>query len=90
MLADTSKHMAEKLKNTTRLGVSLAAAKIGLRLFPDTTHMGLWEFADGLGQAKGYQQRVSLGPISRPESGQLVRRSVLDQLTTTITAPSRP
>ncbi|MEV0348863.1 substrate-binding and VWA domain-containing protein [Nonomuraea sp. NPDC050680] len=86
VLADTSKHMAEKLKNTTRLGVSLAAAKIGLRLFPDTTHMGLWEFADGLGQAKGYQQRVSLGPISRPESGQLVRRSVLDQLTTTITA----
>ncbi|MCA2225580.1 substrate-binding and VWA domain-containing protein [Nonomuraea aurantiaca] len=86
VLADTSKHMAEKLKNTTRLGVSLAAAKIGLRLFPDTTHMGMWEFADGLGQAKGYQQRVSLGPINRPESGQLVRRSVLDQLTSTIAA----
>ncbi|MFI7143503.1 substrate-binding and VWA domain-containing protein [Nonomuraea sp. NPDC050022] len=86
VLADTSKHMAEKLKDTTRLGVSLAAAKIGLRLFPDTTYMGMWEFAVGLGQAKGYQPRVSLGPINRPESGQLVRRSVLDQLTTTITA----
>ncbi|MEU4228748.1 substrate-binding and VWA domain-containing protein [Nonomuraea sp. NPDC026600] len=86
VLADTSKHMAEKLKGTTRLGVALAAAKIGLRLFPDSTHMGLWEFADGLGQAKGYQPRVGLGPISRPETGQLVRRSVLDELTTTITA----
>ncbi|MFG1689847.1 substrate-binding and VWA domain-containing protein [Nonomuraea sp. NPDC049269] len=86
VLADTSKHMAEKLKDTTRLGVALSAAKIGLQLFPDSTHMGLWEFADGLGQAKGYQPRVGLGPINRPETGQLVRRSVLDELTTTITA----
>ncbi|WP_308250813.1 substrate-binding and VWA domain-containing protein [Nonomuraea rhizosphaerae] len=86
VLADTSKHMADKLKNATRLGVALSAAKIGLQLFPDSTYMGMWEFADGLGGGKGYQQRVGLGPITRPESGQIIRRSVLDQLTTTITA----
>ncbi|NUW41064.1 VWA domain-containing protein [Nonomuraea rhodomycinica] len=86
VLADTSRHMAERVKDTTRVGIALQAAKIGLRLFPDSTHMGMWEFADGLGGAKGYQERVSLGPITRPDTGQVVRRSVLDELTSTITA----
>ncbi|MBN6052673.1 VWA domain-containing protein [Nonomuraea sp. RK-328] len=86
VLADTSRHMAERVKDTTRVGIALQAAKIGLRLFPDSTHMGMWEFADGLGGAKGYQERVSLGPIVRPDTGQVIRRSVLDELTGTITA----
>ncbi|MEV0198208.1 substrate-binding and VWA domain-containing protein [Nonomuraea sp. NPDC050691] len=86
VLADTSKHMAERVKDTTRVGIALQAAKIGLRLFPDSTHMGMWEFAEGLGGAKGYQERVSLGPITKPDSGQVIRRSVLDELTSTITA----
>lgn len=80
VLADTSKHMTE------RLGVALSAAKIGLQLFPDSTRMGMWEFADTLGKAKGYRQRVGLGPINEPETGQVVRRGRLDELTTTITA----
>ncbi|MCP2345848.1 substrate-binding and VWA domain-containing protein [Nonomuraea roseoviolacea] len=86
VLADTSRHMAERVKDTTRVGIALQAAKIGLRLFPDSTHMGMWEFADGLGGTKGYQERVSLGPITRPDTGQVIRRSVLDELTSTITA----
>ncbi|MGP3955474.1 substrate-binding and VWA domain-containing protein [Nonomuraea sp. 3N208] len=86
VLADTSKHMAEPLKGSTRVRVALDAAKIGLQLFPDSTHMGLWEFADGLGQTKGYQERVGLGPINEPESGQVIRRSRLGEMTTTITA----
>ncbi|NUW30126.1 VWA domain-containing protein [Nonomuraea sp. SMC257] len=86
VLADTSRHMAERVKDTTRVGIALQAAKLGLRLFPDSTHMGMWEFADGLGGAKGYQERVSLGPITRPDTGQVIRRSVLDELTSTITA----
>jgi hypothetical protein len=86
VLADTSKHMAEPLKGSTRVRVALDAAKIGLQLFPDSTHMGLWEFADGLGQIKSYQERVGLGPINEPESGQVIRRSRLGEMTTTITA----
>jgi hypothetical protein len=86
VLADTSRHMAEPIKGgTTRVGVALEAAKIGLRLFPESTHMGMWEFADSLGGGNGYLERVSLGPINRPASGQVVRRGVLDGLTTTIT-----
>lgn len=86
VLADTSKHMAEPLKDTTRLGVALAAAKIGLQLFPESTHMGLWEFAQDIDRLKPYRQRVGLGPINKPESGQVVRRGRLDELTSTITA----
>ncbi|TMR15865.1 VWA domain-containing protein [Nonomuraea turkmeniaca] len=86
VLADTSKHMAEPLKGSTRVRVALDAAKIGLQLFPDSTHMGLWEFADGLGQIKDYQERVGLGPINQPESGQVIRRSRLGEMTATIAA----
>ncbi|MGW0801781.1 substrate-binding and VWA domain-containing protein [Nonomuraea sp. NPDC002799] len=86
VLADTSKHMAEPLNGKSRVSVALAAAKIGLQLFPDSTHMGLWEFADKLGHIKGYQEHVGLGPIIEPETGQVIRRSRLTELTSTITA----
>ncbi|MEV0379909.1 substrate-binding and VWA domain-containing protein [Nonomuraea sp. NPDC050643] len=86
VLADTSKHMADRMNGTTRVSVALDAAKIGLQLFPDSTHMGLWEFADKVGRIKGYQQRVGLGPITEPETGQIIRRSRLDELTSTIAA----
>lgn len=86
VLADTSKHMAEPMKGSTRVSVALQAAKIGLQLFPDSTHMGLWEFADSLDHIKGYRERVGLGPINEPETGQVIRRSRLDELTSSITA----
>ncbi|MEV0617087.1 substrate-binding and VWA domain-containing protein [Nonomuraea sp. NPDC050404] len=86
VLADTSKHMAEPLNGRTRVNVALDAAKIGLQLFPETTHMGLWEFADKVGGIRGYRQHVGLGPITEPESGQVIRKSRLEELTGTITA----
>ncbi|MFD0467303.1 VWA domain-containing protein [Nonomuraea thailandensis] len=86
VLADTSKHMAEPLNGRTRVSVALDAAKIGLQLFPDSTHMGLWEFADKVGGIRSHRQHVGLGPITEPETGQVIRRSRLDQLTSTITA----
>ncbi|WP_439331473.1 substrate-binding and VWA domain-containing protein [Nonomuraea candida] len=89
VLADTSKHMAEPLDGRTRVNVALDAAKIGLRLFPDSTRMGLWEFADKAGGIRGYREHVGLGPINEPETGQVIRRSRLDQLTSTITAHPR-
>ncbi|GAB2916834.1 substrate-binding and VWA domain-containing protein [Nonomuraea sp. NPDC052634] len=89
VLTDTSKHMAERLNGRTRLDVALDAAKIGLRLFPDSTHMGLWEFADGIGGIKGYRRLVGLGAINEPEEGQVVRRGRLDELTGTIKAHPR-
>lgn len=86
VLTDTSEHMAEPLNGGTRVGVALSAARIGLQLFPDSTHMGFWEFAHRLGGRKGYAERVGLGPINRPETGELVRRGRLNELTTTLTA----
>ncbi|SEG66912.1 extracellular solute-binding protein [Nonomuraea solani] len=86
VLADTSKHMAEPLNGTSRVAVALAAAKIGLQLFPVTTHMGLWEFADKVGGIKGFRQHVGLGPIGEPETGQIIRKSRLEELTSTIAA----
>lgn len=86
VLTDTSEHMAEPLNGGTRVGVALSAARIGLQLFPDSTHMGFWEFAHRLGGGKGYAERVGLGPINRPETGELVRRGRLNELTTTLTA----
>ncbi|MFI6710256.1 substrate-binding and VWA domain-containing protein [Nonomuraea sp. NPDC050478] len=86
VLTDTSRHMAEKLKGTTKAEVALEAARIGLQLFPESTHMGLWEFAHRAGGLHGYRERVGLGPINEPESGQLVRRGELNRLTTTMKA----
>lgn len=89
VLADTSKYMAEPIagaQGQTRLSVALAAAKLGLQLFPDSTHMGMWEFADKLGRLKGYREWVGLGPVNEPERGQFVRRGQLDELTSTLRA----
>ncbi|MFB9622471.1 substrate-binding and VWA domain-containing protein [Nonomuraea helvata] len=86
VLADTSKHMAEPANGSTRIRIALDAAKIGLQLFPDSTHMGLWEFADRLGGVKNYRERVGLGAITEPETGQVVRKSRLAEATATIAA----
>ncbi|MDA0638004.1 substrate-binding and VWA domain-containing protein [Nonomuraea sp. MCN248] len=88
VLTDTSKHMAQKLKGgaTTKAGVALEAARIGLQLFPESTRMGLWEFAHRVGGLQDYRERVGLGPINEPESGQVVRRGELNRLTATMRA----
>ncbi|WP_327087394.1 substrate-binding and VWA domain-containing protein [Nonomuraea sp. NBC_01738] len=72
VLADTSKHMAG------RLDLAMSAARIGLQLFPDSTRMGMWEFADRP------RVRVGVGPINEPYEGQQVRRARLNDLTGTL------
>ncbi|MDH2427830.1 substrate-binding domain-containing protein [Sphaerisporangium sp. TRM90804] len=91
VLADASRHMAEPIagrKGATRHSVALEAARMGLQLFPDTTRMGLWEFADGFAGGKGHRALVGLGPINQPgrEDDQFTRRTRLDQLTRTLKA----
>ncbi|WP_281282864.1 substrate-binding domain-containing protein [Nonomuraea terrae] len=69
-LVDTSRHMVKPL------GVALDAARIGLRLFPDSTRMGLWEFADKAGGIRDYRQHVALGPVAEPERRALVEQAL--------------
>jgi hypothetical protein len=52
------------------------AAGLGLSLFPDSTNMGLWEFADKLSGAQPYRQLVSVGPLTG-ELGLISRREQL-------------
>ncbi|GAA3830583.1 substrate-binding and VWA domain-containing protein [Sphaerisporangium flaviroseum] len=90
VLADSGKHMAEPIgesKNDTPQSVALKATHLGLQLFPGSTHMGLWEFADGLGGDKGHRSLVGLGPITQPDrdGDQYTRQSRLDQYTQTLT-----
>lgn len=92
VMADTGKHMAEPIrgqKGKTRLTVALEAARLGLQLFPDSTHMGLWDFSSARGRDQ--RERVRLGPVVEPDGGQVVRRGRLEELTRTLrAAPKEP
>ncbi|GAT65150.1 VWA domain-containing protein [Planomonospora sphaerica] len=92
VLADASRHMAEPIrgdKGRTKLTVALDAARLGLQLFPNSTHMGMWEFADARGAGGDHRERVGLGPITEAEDGQVVRRSRLEELTRTLRADAK-
>ncbi|OUC85947.1 substrate-binding and VWA domain-containing protein [Streptosporangium minutum] len=87
VLADTGKHMAQPIKGEkgrNKLTVALEAARLGLQLFPNSTHMGMWEFAAAKG--RDHRERVRLGPILEPDGGQVIRRSRLEELTRTLRA----
>ncbi|MEU6407293.1 substrate-binding domain-containing protein [Microbispora sp. NPDC046933] len=80
VLADVSKENAEPVKagGKTRLDVAVEAAKLGLQLFPNETHMGLWEFARDLKDGADHRELIGLGPITRPDDGQEeIRRTAL-------------
>jgi hypothetical protein len=92
VLADASRHMAEPIKGDkgrTKLTVALDAARLGLQLFPNSTHMGMWEFADAKGAGGDQRERVGLGPITEAEDGQVIRRSRLEELTRTLRADAK-
>src|SRR5690606_41358002 len=61
----------------------------GLQLLPESAHMGLWAVAHRRGGLDGARERVGLGPVEEPESGQVVRRGELNRLTATIKADPR-
>ncbi|MEU8380151.1 substrate-binding and VWA domain-containing protein [Streptosporangium sp. NPDC048865] len=92
VMTDTGRHMAEPIggrKGRTRLDVALEAARLGLQLFPDSTHMGLWDFSSAKG--KDQRERVRVGPVLEPDGGQVVRRGRLEELTRTLrAAPKEP
>jgi hypothetical protein len=54
-------------------------AELGLALFPDSTHMGLWELASNLSPGKPYKQLVSVGSLPG-ELGLISRREQLQQI----------
>ncbi|GAA2893667.1 substrate-binding and VWA domain-containing protein [Streptosporangium fragile] len=92
VLADAGRHMAEPIKGDkgrTKLSVALEAARLGLQLFPNSTHMGMWEFSSVKGDDQ--RERVRIGPIVEPDGGQVIRRGRLEELTRTLRAdPKAP
>ena len=60
-----------------------ATAAAGLALFPDSTHMGLWEIGKNRSAAQAYSQLVSVGPLPA-EVGLLSRRQQLQQIIETL------
>jgi Bacterial extracellular solute-binding protein len=54
-------------------------ATLGLALFPDSTQMGLWEFADNLDGTVPYRQLVPVGPLPG-ELGLISRRQQIAQI----------
>jgi len=54
-------------------------ASLGLALFPDSTQMGLWEFADHLNGGLPYRQLVPVGPLPG-ELGLISRRQQIEQM----------
>jgi Ca-activated chloride channel homolog len=54
-------------------------ASLGLALFPDSTQMGLWEFADHLNGGLPYRQLVPVGPLPG-ELGLISRRQQIEQI----------
>ncbi len=57
----------------------------GLALFPDSTHMGLWEMGQSRLASQPYKQLVTIGPLPA-DYGVITRRTQLQQLTYTLKA----
>ncbi len=55
----------------------------GLALFPDSTHMGLWEIGRSRSVATPYTELVSVGPLPA-DYGVITRRAQLQQITETL------
>jgi hypothetical protein len=55
----------------------------GILLFPDSTRMGLWEFASDLDGTKPYRQLVPVGPMTA-EVGLITRRQQIQQINQTL------
>jgi Ca-activated chloride channel homolog len=55
----------------------------GVLLFPDSTRMGLWEFASDLDGTKPYKELVPVGPMTA-EIGLITRRQQIQQINQTL------
>ncbi len=85
-LIDVSPAMNQPAGNGTQtLEQELTQTAVrGLGLFPDSTHMGLWEIGKSGSLAKPYQQLVPLGPLPA-KLGLINRRTQLAQINQTLT-----
>jgi von Willebrand factor type A domain len=83
-LVDVSSAMAASsgLPGVTLEQELTRTASLGLALFPDSTQMGLWEFADHLDGNLPYRPLVSVGPLPG-ELGLISRRQQIEQLAMT-------
>jgi hypothetical protein len=66
------------------------AAGLGLALFPDSTRMGLWEYADNLTGKQPYRQLVSVGPLTGGLGLISRRQQLLEDNQTAKPVPGRP
>jgi len=80
-LIDVSGAMAQRIGpgSGTRQQVLDQAATLGTSLFPDSTDMGLWEFASGLAGELPYKKLVPVGPLPG-QLGLITRRQELLQI----------
>jgi Bacterial extracellular solute-binding protein len=67
----------------TRADVLKQAASLGLTLFPDSTEMAAWEYADRLTGSLPYRILVPMGPLPQ-QVGLITRREQLLQYTRTL------
>ena len=58
-------------------------ANLGLELFPDSTQMGGWEFADKLNGSLPYKQLIPVGPLNG-ELGLISRRASFQQVNSSL------
>jgi hypothetical protein len=84
-LTDVSPAMNQPSGNgTLTLEQELAqTASRGLALFPDSTHMGLWEMGRSSSAASPYTELVSVGALPA-DYGVITRRAQLQQITETL------
>lgn len=80
-LMDTSSsmQMPSGLPGVTLEQELTQTATLGLGLFPDSTQIGMWDFADHLNGSLPYRQLVSVGPLPG-EMGLISRRQQLQQI----------
>jgi Ca-activated chloride channel family protein len=85
-LIDVSPAMNQPAGNGTQTleqELTQTAAR-GLALFPDSTHMGLWEIGRSRTAASPYTELVSVGALPA-DYGVITRRAQLQQITETLT-----
>ena len=84
-LMDTSSsmQMSSGLPGVTLEQELTRTATLGLALFPDSTQLGLWDFADHLNGDLPYRQLVPVGPLPG-EMGLITRRQQLQQIDTSL------
>ncbi|MFC7612790.1 substrate-binding and VWA domain-containing protein [Actinokineospora soli] len=75
VLLDVSGSMAEPVPGagTDRMGVTLRAAELGMKLFKPTTRYSMWLFSTRLDGDKDYRELLPMAPVAEHLSGDAVQ-----------------